>query len=63
MKSDINSTGMGILGGPYDWCVANKTVYDKQMIVVWHVDDLNISHKNKDTVGAQINHLRKRYGE
>ena len=28
----------------YDWCVANKMVNGKQLRIVWHVDDLKISH-------------------
>ena len=48
---------------PYDWCVTNKTVDGKHMTVVWHVYDLNISHKNGDTVDALINKLSERYGK
>ena len=33
------------------------------MTVVWHVYDLNISHKNGDTVDALINKLSERYGK
>ena len=29
---------------PYDCCVANKTVNGKQCTILWHVDDLKISH-------------------
>ena len=43
--------------------MANKTVDRKQMTVVWHVDDLKISHENVDTVDALINKLRERYGK
>ena len=31
---------------PYDPCVANKMLNGIQMIVVWHVDDLKVSHKS-----------------
>ena len=33
------------------------------MIVVWHVDDLKISHKNGYTLDALINKLGERYGK
>ena len=33
------------------------------MTVVWHVDDLKISHENKDTVDSLISKLRERYGK
>ena len=39
----------------------NKTVDGNQVTVVWHVEDLNISHKNEDTVDALINKLREQY--
>ena len=29
---------------PYDWCVANTTIDGKQCTILWHVDDLKISH-------------------
>eukprot|EP00804_Cyclotella_cryptica_P008708 CCRYP_018544-RA/>CCRYP_018544-RA protein AED:0.46 eAED:0.50 QI:0/-1/0/1/-1/0/1/0/89 len=30
----------------YDPCVANKIINGTQMTVVWHVDDLKVSHKD-----------------
>ena len=29
---------------PYDPCVANKMIDSAQFIIVWHVDDLKLSH-------------------
>ena len=46
---------------PYDWCVANKTVNGKQITIVWHVDDLKISHVDKDVVTEYITKLQERY--
>ena len=57
--SSIQEWGFEV--NPYDWCVANKTVGSKKMTVVWHVDDLKISHKNRDTVDALINQLKKKF--
>jgi hypothetical protein len=37
-------TDYGFELNPYDPCVANKMLDGKQMTVVWHVDDLKISH-------------------
>jgi hypothetical protein len=34
----------GFETNPCDFCVANKTINGKQCTVVWHVDDLKISH-------------------
>jgi hypothetical protein len=29
---------------PYGWCVANKMIGGKQCTVIWHVDDIKVSH-------------------
>ena len=44
---------------PYDWCIANKPVDGGEMTVIWHVDDLEISNENGDTVGALISKVRE----
>ena len=40
--ADIKSIGFEL--NPYDRCVANKMVNGKQLTLVWHVDDLKVSH-------------------
>jgi hypothetical protein len=40
LVADLVSLGFTI--NPYDPCVANKIIHDKQMTVCWHVDDLFI---------------------
>ena len=42
---------------PYDWCVVNKTIAGKQCTIVWHVDDLKISHVEASAVGDIIDNL------
>ena len=44
--------GRGFVVNPYDPCVANKMVDGAQMTVCWHVDDLKISHRDKEMVTA-----------
>ena len=36
----------------YDPCVDNKMLDGAQMTVCWHVDDLKISHRDKEMVTA-----------
>jgi hypothetical protein len=48
---------------PYDWCVANKMVNGKQCTVLWHVDDLKISHVDSEVVEDVLAALNKRYGK
>jgi len=47
----------------YDKCVANKTINGKQCTIIWHVDDLKISHVEKRVVDHVIDKLNKRFGE
>jgi hypothetical protein len=56
-------TCWGFEVNPYDWCVANKTIEGKQCTVLWHVDDIKISHVNKDVVSSVIDYLSNRYGK
>jgi len=37
----------GIKLNEYDPCVANKMINRKQCTIIWHVDDLKISHVKK----------------
>ena len=46
-----------------DLCVANKEVKCSQFTIVWHVDDLKLSHKDPEVVGEMIEHLKSLYKE
>ena len=52
----------GFVINPYDWCVANKNVNGKQITIVWHVDDLKISHEDPQVVTNCIEMLDNKYG-
>ena len=47
LRADLEYMGFEV--NPYDPCVANRIVNGSQCAVVWHVDDLKVSHKD-DTV-------------
>ena len=51
----------GFTINPYDWCIANKTINGKQCTIVWHVDDLKVSHKQTSVVDEKISYLRTKY--
>jgi Reverse transcriptase (RNA-dependent DNA polymerase) len=53
---------MGFEINPYDWCVANKTINKKQCTILWHVDNLKISHKDPGVVTDIIKQLKKEFG-
>ncbi|KAL7464347.1 hypothetical protein ACHAXS_004676 [Conticribra weissflogii] len=57
--SDLSEQGFKI--NPYDPCVANKTVNGEQLTVLWHVDDLKISHRETVVVTNFINWLGTKY--
>ena len=46
----------------YDSCVVNKIVNGKQLTVVWHVDDLKISHVDAAVVDEFIAQLDSKFG-
>ena len=59
LTSSLNEWGFEI--NPYYWCIANKEVDGKQITIVWHVDDLKISHEDPKVVHDIINKLSDRY--
>jgi len=55
--------GEGFIVNPYDWCVANKVINGKTCTIVWHVDDLKISHADSSVVDEVIESLRSEFGK
>jgi len=54
---------MGFEFNPYDPCTANKMIDGHQMTVVFHVDDLKVSHKDSKRIEWFADQLREIYGE
>ena len=48
---------------PYDRCVANKMINGTQCTVAWHVDDVKISHVEKEVVDRVIHDLETKFGK
>jgi hypothetical protein len=59
----VSTTGVGFTINPYDSCVANKIINGCQCTIVWHVDDLKISHVKPSVVSDIISQLRKAFGQ
>jgi hypothetical protein len=59
LRKDLEEAGFQI--NPYDICVANKMVNGKQFTVLWHVDDLKISHVDPAVVDEFIAWARDKY--
>ena len=53
----------GFVINPYDWCVANKTINGKQCTILWHVDDLKISHMDPAVTTSIIGLLNAEFGK
>jgi hypothetical protein len=53
----------GFRANPYDSCVMNKVVEGKQCTVLWHVDDLKVSHVLHTVIEAVLGSLNKWYGQ
>ena len=53
----------GFTPNRYDDCVVNKTINGHQMTVVWHVDDLKVSHMDAKEVEKFIKQMEEAFGE
>jgi hypothetical protein len=56
-------TEWGFKINPYDWCVANKTINGKQCTVLWHVDDIKVSHVDASVVSTVLELFKAAYGK
>ena len=53
----------GFEANPYDPCVVNKKITGKQCTILWHVDDLKISHYDKEVVTSVIEMIEAEFGK
>ena len=53
----------GFTINPYDWCVASKQIDGQQCTLVWHVDDMTISHTDSRIVDGIITMLEEEFGK
>ena len=60
MRGDLE--GLGFKINLYDPCVENKVINGEQLTVVWHVDDLEVSHKDENVVSAFCVKMSQLYG-
>jgi hypothetical protein len=54
---------IGFIFNPYDPCVANKKVQGSQQTILFHVDDLKLSHKMKSVNDQFEKWLNEKYGK
>ena len=53
----------GFVPNKYDDCVVNKVINGSQMTVVWHMDDLKVSHVDPKEVGKFIHQMEEAFGK
>jgi hypothetical protein len=53
----------GFIVNPYDPCVVNKQINGKQCTILWHVDDLKISHVDPEVVTSIIEMVNGEFGK
>ena len=53
----------GFVPNKYDDCVVNKMVNGQQMTVVWHVDDLKVSHVDGTEVEKFVRQMEETFGK
>jgi hypothetical protein len=54
--------GWGFIVSPYNQCVANKMTNGKQCTILWHADDLKISHAEASVVSDIIKLIKGKFG-
>ena len=54
---------MGYKINPYDKCVANRFIGDKQCTITWYVDDNKISHVEDDVITTELETITEHFGE
>jgi hypothetical protein len=51
------------LSNPYDNCITNKQIKGSQCTVLWHIDDLKMSHASQEVLEDLIERLNDWYGK
>jgi hypothetical protein len=54
---------MGFVVNLNDFCVTNKVIDNAQCTIVWHVDDLKISHVNPNVESKVIDNISTIFGK
>jgi hypothetical protein len=54
---------LGFEVNPYDSCVVNKIIDGKQCTILWHVDDLKLSHVKQEVLEEVADKINARYGQ
>ena len=61
LRSKLEEVGFNI--NPYDPCISNKMMHGAQLTVIWHFDDLKLSHVTTYENTKFVEWLHKIYGK
>jgi hypothetical protein len=53
---------LGFEVNPYDSCVVNKIINGKQCTILWHVDNLKLSHVKQEVLEDIAEKINEKYG-
>lgn len=56
-------TAWGFIINAYAWYVINKTIDGKQCTMLWHADDIKVSHGDASAVDGVLELFKGKYGK
>jgi len=56
-------TSLGYKRNPYDWCVMNRVIEVTQETVLFYVDNIKLSHVNKEVLLNTVKDVAALYGK
>ena len=56
-------TELGFVVNLYDSCVVNKMINRKQCTIIWHINDLKLSHIKQNVLEELMDRLNSKYGQ
>jgi hypothetical protein len=62
-KLSNSLTKLGFMANPYDRCCMNKQINGQQCTILWHVDDIKVSHMDPDVVTTVLAMINEEYGK
>jgi hypothetical protein len=54
---------LGFDFNPYDKCVVNKVIDGRQCTIIWHVDDLMLTHVSQEVLDHIVSDISKKFGK
>jgi hypothetical protein len=63
IKLSYSLTKMGFTFNPYDRCCMNKQIDGSQCTILWHVDDIKVSHVDPTAVTTVLALINEEYGK